>query len=107
MWRGEIAMVNWVDHIEGTTEGTPVNRKNLMDMQGFAKNGVTIKNSNGVTTITEVNGNDETTVTTISKSNEVTNIVTRFTGANGITIALTTNISKSNGVTTINSEVSE
>ncbi len=28
-------MINWIDEVPGTVEGTPVNRAKLMDMQGF------------------------------------------------------------------------
>lgn len=91
-------MVNWIDHIEGTTEGTPVNRKNLMDMQGFGYVKTTF-NDDG--SITEVNFDGEETVTTFNDDGSIT---TRFTGANGMTIAQTTNFNEDG---TIEGEVSE
>lgn len=77
-------MVNWIDHIEGTVEGTPVNRKNLMDMQGFGYVKTTF-NEDG--SITETNDSGEETVTTFNDDGSIT---TRFTGINGMTIAKTT-----------------
>ena len=73
-------MVNWVDQIDGTIEGTPVNRKNLMAMQGF-ESLTTVFGGGGV--ITETNAKGETMVTAFNTDRSITET---FTGADGITI---------------------
>ncbi len=123
-------MINFVDreptqpgrrkitHEDGTSEyvtismadnpdvaGTPLNRLNMMAVQGFEAGTITIGKSNGVTTITNKNGNNEITTTKISKANDVTNIQVKFVGNNGMTISSNTNITRVNGVITITKEV--
>lgn len=73
-------MVNWVDHIDGEVEGTPVNRKNLMAMQGF-ESVVTTFNADG--SITEANAKGERMVTTFNADGSITET---FYGDNGMTI---------------------
>lgn len=91
-------MINWIDHIEGTVEGTPVNRKNLMDMQGFGNVTVTF-NTDG--SISEINENNEETKTIFNADGSIT---TRFSGANGMTIAQNTTFNDDGSIT---GEVSE
>ncbi len=73
-------MVNWTDHIEGTVEGTPVNRKNLMAMQGFQEQ-TTVFNADG--SITETNESGETLVTTFLADGSITQV---FTNVNNLKI---------------------
>lgn len=73
-------MVNWTDHIEGTVEGTPVNRKNLMAMQGFQEQTI-VFNTNG--SITETNESGETLETTFPAVNMIDEV---FTNVNGLKI---------------------
>lgn len=89
-------MVNWVDHIDGEVEGTPVNRKNLMAMQGFES----VKTTFGSGTITETNEQGEKMVTSFGGGN----IVEYFTGANGITITKTTTFNADGSISEVLSE---
>lgn len=78
-------MVNWIDEVPGTIEGTPVNRKNLMDMQGF--NNYTLVISEDGNTITETS--DGGTLETVISGDTITET---FTGADGKVIKQTTTI---------------
>lgn len=80
---GRDIMINWVDHIPGVEEGTPVNRANLMDMQGFGEND-TVFNPDGSIIETSAGGTLETVF------NADGSITERFTGNDGKTIAKTT-----------------
>ena len=77
-------MVNWIDHIDNEVEGTPVNRKNLMAMQGF-ESVTTTFNANG--SITETNAKGERMVTTFNANGSITE---SFFDNNGMTITKTT-----------------
>ena len=79
-------MINWIDRIEGTVEGTIVDRKRLMDMQGFSN--CTTSFSDDMNTITETY-EDGTLVTVIDGDT----ITETFTGTDGKVITKTTNIS--------------
>ena len=78
-------MVNWIDEKPGTVEGTPVNRKNLMDMQGFNNYALVISEDGNTITQTSEAG---TLVTNINGST----ITETFTGADGKAITQTTTI---------------
>lgn len=78
-------MINWIDEVPGTVEGTPVNRANLMDMQGFGNYSLTISADGN--TITET-GKDGTLVTVINGDT----ITETFTGTDQKTIIQTTTI---------------
>lgn len=76
-----------IDFIDKTTEqsGTPINRSNLMAIQGFeAKN--TVFNSDG--SITETNANGETKTTTFNADGSITET---FVGEKTITKTTTFN----------------
>lgn len=76
-------MVNWIDEIPGTVEGTAVNRKNLMDMQGF--NNYTLVISEDGSEITETS--DGGRLVTIINGDTITET---FTGTDGKVITQTT-----------------
>lgn len=76
-------MINWVDHIEGSVEGTPVNRKRLMAMQGFEAS-TTAFNSDG--TIDET-FSDGVVKTTFNSDGSITE---KFTATDGKVITKTT-----------------
>lgn len=73
-------MVNWTDHVEGTVEGTPVNRKNLMAMQGFEAVKTTF-NSDG--SISETNASNEVMKTTFNANGTIDEV---FTNVNSLKI---------------------
>ena len=75
-----------IDFIDKTTEqnGTPINRNNLMAMQGFIANNI-VFNQDG--SITETNGNGETLTTVFNNDGSITET---FIGDK--TITKTTNI---------------
>ena len=91
-------MVNWIDNIDGQTNGTPVNRLNLMAMQGF-ESLTTIFNSDG--SITETNAKGETMTTTFKADGSV---VEAFVGGNGMTITKTTIFNADGSITEVVSE---
>ena len=83
-----------IDFIDKTSEqnGTPINRENLMALQGFENNNVDIVENGNITTITETN-NDNHTLTTVVTENEdgSTTIVETFIGEKTITKTSTIN----------------
>ena len=70
-----------IDFIDKTSEqsGTPINRENLMAIQGFVAN-TTVFNANG--SITETNSKGETLTTTFNDDGSITEI---FVGEKTIT----------------------
>ena len=76
-------MINWIDHIPDVVEGTPVNRTNLMDMQGFGNN-ETVFNADGSITETSIGGITKTIF------NADGSIAETFTGTDGKTVTKTT-----------------
>ena len=76
-------MINWVDKVEGVTEGTRVNRHRLMGMQGFEAS-TTAFNTDG--TIDETFG-DGVVKTTFNSDGSITE---KFTATDGKVITKTT-----------------
>lgn len=76
-------MINWVDKVEGVTEGTRVNRHRLMAMQGFEAS-TTAFNTDG--TIDETFG-DGVVKTTFNSDGSITE---KFTATDGKVITKTT-----------------
>lgn len=83
-----------IEFIDKTSEqsGTPINRENLMALQGFENNNISIEENGNVTTITETN-NDGHTLTTVVTENAdgSTTIVETFVGEKTITKTTTIN----------------
>ena len=83
-----------IDFIDKTSEqnGTPINRENLMALQGMEDNNVDIvENDNGSITVTEVNNDNHTlTVNAIENEDGSITIVETFVGEK--TIVKTTTI---------------
>ena len=71
-------MLEFVDKT-ATQKGTPINRANLMAIQGFEAK-TTVFNSNG--SITETNGKGETLTTTFNSDGSITE---KFVGSKTIT----------------------
>lgn len=71
-----MAVVNFVDIVPGVEEGTPLNRRNMMAIQGYG-NANTVFNADGSITETFAEGVQETTF------NDDGSIVTVFTGTDG------------------------
>ena len=83
-------MVDFIDKTEGA-DGTPLNRENLMAIQGFDFEDVEIEENNGVTTITQVNGSGQTLTVEIKENEDGSMTITEtFVGEK--TITKTTNI---------------
>ena len=84
-----------IDFIDKTTEqsGTPINRDNMMAMQGFENNNVDIvENEDGSYTVTEVNNNNNTlTVNAIENEDGSIIVVETFVGEKTITKTTTIN----------------
>lgn len=78
-----------IDFIDKTTEqvGTPINRENLMAIQGMENSNIDIvENQDGSITVTEVNGDNHTlTVNTTENEDGSTTIVETFVGYKTIT----------------------
>lgn len=72
---------------DATVEGTPINRENLMAMQGFESNNVKIvENEYGKITITEINNDNHTlTVSVVENEDGTTTITETFVGDKTIT----------------------
>ena len=88
--RSEVVTITAADN--ATTLGTPINRSNLMALQGFV--GVTITfNSDG--SITEKNNKNETLTTTFNSNGSITE---KFVGSKTITKTTTFN---SNGTISV------
>ena len=86
MWGDDIMR----EFIDETTEkeGTPINRDNLMAIQGFeTKNTNIVEEENGSYTITEINpeNNHKLTTTITENEDETTTIVEIFAGEKTIT----------------------
>ena len=86
MWGDDIMR----EFIDETTEkeGTPINRDNLMAIQGFeTKNTNIVEGENGSYTITEINpeNNHKLTTTITENEDETTTIVEIFAGEKTIT----------------------
>ena len=73
-----------IDFIDKTSEqnGTPINRENLMALQGMENNNVGIvENEDGSLTITETNNDNHTLTVNITENQDgSTTIVETFTG---------------------------
>lgn len=94
-------VINWVDE-SSTVEGTPVNRRNLMGMQGFFPGTIEItKVSEGLTTIRETSSEGVCTATITKGSGGERIIQESFVSANNMTIAKTTTIVKNGANTNI------
>lgn len=78
-----------IDFIDKTTEqsGTPINRENLMALQGMENNNVDIvENEDGSITITETNNDNHTLTINIAENEDgSTTIVETFVGEKIIT----------------------
>ena len=70
-----------IEFVDKTSEqaGTPLNRKNMMALQGFFENTLTFNNDG---TITEVNGDGSRLTTTFNKDGSITE---KFEGEKVIT----------------------
>lgn len=77
-------MIEFIDKTS-TVSGTPINRANLMAIQGFIAK-TTVFNANG--SITETNGNGETLTTTFNADGSITET---FVGSKTITTTTTFN----------------
>ena len=84
-----------IEFIDKTSEqsGTPINRENMMAMQGFENNNVDIvENEDGSYTVTEVNNNNDTlTVNMIENEDGSITVVETFVGEKTITKTTTIN----------------
>ena len=84
-----------IEFIDKTSEqnGTPINRENMMAVQGFENNNVDIvENGNGSYTITEVNNDNHTlTVNTVDNEDGSITIIETFSGEKTITKTTTVN----------------
>lgn len=73
-----------IDFIDKTTEqgGTPINRDNMMAVQGFDENNVDIvEDENGNITITEINGHNHALTVNLTENEDGSiTIVERFVG---------------------------
>ena len=79
-----------IDFIDKTTEqnGTPINRENLMAMQGFIANN-TVFNADG--SITETNGKGEVLTTVFNNDGSITETFVGVVGTKTITKTITFN----------------
>ena len=77
-------MIEFIDKAS-TVSGTPINRANLMAIQGFIAK-TTVFNADG--SITETNGNGETLTTTFNTDGSITET---FVGSKTITLTTTFN----------------
>lgn len=86
--------INVIEFIDKTTEqaGTPINRENLMALQGMENNNVDIvENEDGSITVTETNNDNHTLTVNITENEDgSTTIVETFVGEK--TIVKTTTI---------------
>jgi hypothetical protein len=78
---------------DATVEGTPLNRKNMMAVQGFDNINVDIdEDENGNITVTEINGDNHTLTVNIIKNEDGTvTVVETFVGEKNITRTSTIN----------------
>lgn len=98
--------VNWIDQTSSVM-GTPVNRKNLMGMQGFMALTGTISATSSGYTITETSSGFGVVETTISSGAARTVITKRFypEGATTYTRLITTLTPDGNGGYTVNQTI--
>lgn len=84
-----------IDFIDKTSEqnGTPINRENMMAMQGFGNNNVDIvDNEDGSTTVTEINNDNHIlTVNAIDNEDGSITVIETFVGEKTITKTTTIN----------------
>ena len=84
-----------IDFIDKTSEqnGTPINRENMMAIQGLYENNVNIvEDENGNITVTETNGDNHTLTVNITENNDGTvTAVETFVGEKIITKTSTIN----------------
>ena len=92
MWGGIDALKDFIDKTN-EQNGTPINRENMMAVQGFENNNVDIvENEDGSTTVTEVNNDNHIlTVNVIENEDGSTTIVETFVGDKTITKTTTIN----------------
>ena len=79
-------MIEFLDNTE-TQSGTPVNRKNLLAMQGFLSQEIVFRESDGAIVITNADGqvhtitfNDDGTITEIFSGEKTITKTTKFVG---------------------------
>ena len=84
-----------IDFIDKTSEqnGTPINRENMMAVQGFYKNNVDIvENEDGSITVTETNNDNHTLTVNIAENDDgIVTVVETFVGEKTITKTTTIN----------------
>lgn len=93
-------IINWDDETE-SVQGTPVNRKRLMGMQGFLAGNTTITKSGNLTTIVETSAEGTCTTKITRNTDGTTTIVETFVSSGNKTIRQTTSISQNGSTTTI------
>lgn len=78
---------------DATVEGTPINRENMMAVQGFENNNVDIiENEDGSYTITEINNDNHTLTANITENEDGSITITEtFSGEKTITKTTTIN----------------
>ena len=79
-------MKEFIDKITGTVDGTPINRANMMAMQGFNAKEIVFNNDG---TITETNSDGEVLTTTFNNDGTITEV---FEGDKTMTKTTTFNI---------------
>lgn len=91
MWGG-IKLKEFIDKT-GEQSGTPINRENMMAVQGFDKTNVDIvEDENGNITVTEINGDNHALTVNITENDDGTvTIVETFVGEKTITKTSTIN----------------
>ena len=79
-------MIEFIDKTE-TQSGTPINRKNLLAMQGFLSQEIVFRESDGAIVITNADGqvhtiifNDDGTITEIFSGEKTITKTTKFEG---------------------------
>ena len=84
-----------IEFIDKTSEqsGTPINRENMMAIQGMEDNNVdVVENEDGSTTVTEINANNHTLTTNIIENYDGSvTVVETFVGEKAITKKTTIN----------------
>lgn len=78
MWRGECKLIEFIDK-SATVNGTPINRANMMAIQGFETT-ITVFNDDG--SITETNSKGQTKTTYFNNDGSITEV---FVGEKTIT----------------------
>lgn len=95
-----MAVINWKNQTENE-QGTPVDRKRLMGMQGFYPSITTITKESDTITRIEETSEEGVSVTTIRTLSSYTRINEVFTATDGTTIRQVTIITKRGDVNTI------